>query len=122
MYCFCKCFQNFYISCRPVTLRRSRCWQMFFKISVLKNFGIFTKNTSVGVVFLIKFSPATLLKGDCNTGAFREYCKNFKKNFFYKTPQVTASFYLKRILPRQFFRTSTFQNTFQQLLQPTSKI
>ena len=46
---------------------------MFHKKSVLKNFAIFTGKGLRWSLFIIKlqtFWPATLLKGDSNTGVF----------------------------------------------------
>ena len=60
---------------------------MFIKISQYSQ-----DNTYVGVSFLIKLQPATLLKRDSSTGGgvCSEYCKIFKNTFFYSTPPVAA--------------------------------
>ena len=58
---------------------------MFFKISSLKNFEIFTEKYLCWGLFLIKlqdFKSATFLKRDSNTGASCGYCKFFKNSFF----------------------------------------
>ena len=52
---------------------RSSCLQLFFKISVLKNFTILTEKHLWWSLFIIKlqaFRPATLLKRDSNPGLF----------------------------------------------------
>ena len=52
---------------------RSSCSQVFFKISVVKNFTIFTEKHLCWCLFLIKLQawrPTTLSKRDSNTGVF----------------------------------------------------
>ena len=58
----------------------SSCSQIFIKISVLKNFAIFTgKQHAIfcNIPFLRKLKPASLLKGDSNTGVFLWILRNF---------------------------------------------
>ena len=72
---------------------RRSCSQMFFKITVLKNFKIFTGKHLCWSLFLIKFQswwPATLLKRNSNTGVFCEYCKILKISSFSRTPMKVA--------------------------------
>ena len=59
---------------------RSSCSQIFTKISVLKNFAIFTGKHLCRSPFLGKLQvlkPANLLKGDSNTGVFPWILRNF---------------------------------------------
>ena len=59
---------------------RSSCSQIFIKISVLKNFAIFTGKHLCRSLFLRKLQvlkPASLLKGDSNTGVFLWILRNF---------------------------------------------
>ena len=70
----------------------SSCFQMFFKMDVLKNFGIFTEKHLCLSLFLIKFQAwraATLLKRDSNTGIFLRILQIFLLN------NVPFSFSLK---------------------------
>ena len=56
-----------------VSLVRSSCSQMIFKIGVLKNFAIFTEKYLCWTLFLIKLPDlrlANLIKRDSNTGVF----------------------------------------------------
>ena len=58
---------------------------MFFEISSIKNFAIFTGKHLFWGLFLIKlqaFRPATFLKRDLNTGVLCGYCELYKNNFF----------------------------------------
>ena len=58
----------------------SSCSQIFIKISVLKIFAIFTgKQHAIfcNIPFLRKLKPASLLKGDSNTGVFLWILRNF---------------------------------------------
>ena len=67
--------------------------QMFFKISVLKNFSMFTGKNLFWSLLLLKFeafSPAIFLIRDSNTVVFSKYCKIYKNNFSYRTPAATA--------------------------------
>ena len=55
------------------SLHRSSRRQILFQIGVLKNFAIFTGKHLCWSLFLIKlqdWNPATLIKGDSNTGVF----------------------------------------------------
>ena len=59
---------------------RSSCSQIFIKISVLKNFAIFTGKHLCWSLFLRKLQvlkPASLLKRDSNTGVFLWILRNF---------------------------------------------
>ena len=59
---------------------RSSCSQIFIKISVLKNFAIFTGKHLCRSLFLRTLQvlkPASLLKGDSNTGVFLWILRNF---------------------------------------------
>ena len=59
---------------------RSSCSQIFIKISVLKNFAILTGKHLCQSLFLRKLQvlkPASLLKGDSNTGVFLWILWNF---------------------------------------------
>ena len=58
----------------------SSCSQIFIKISVLKNFAIFTVKHLCWSLFLTKLqvlNPAILLKGDSNTGVFLWILRKF---------------------------------------------
>ena len=71
---------------------KSRRLQMFFKISVLKNFAIFTGKHLCWSYFLIELQrPAILLKRDSNTVSFCEYCEIFKDAYFEEHMQTVAS-------------------------------
>ena len=62
---------------KSLTDRSSSCLQLFFKIDILKNFVIFTRNHLCWRSFLIKlhgWRPATLLKRDSN--------KSLRKPFY----------------------------------------
>ena len=64
---------------------RSSCSQIFVKISVLKNFEIFTGKHLCWIIFLRKLQalkPASLLKGDPNTGVFVWILQNFYEQLF----------------------------------------
>ena len=70
---------------------RSSRSQIFFKIGVLKNFAKFTRKQPCWSLFLITlqaWKPATLLKGDSNTGVFLWIWRIFKKSCFYRIPLV----------------------------------
>ena len=69
------------------TVRRSR-FQMFFKISALKNFANFTGKQLCWSLFLIKLQ-LQLYQKEAPTQVF--FCEIFKKTFFYRTPPVAAS-------------------------------
>ena len=59
---------------------RSSCSLIFIKISVLKNFAIFTRKQLCWSLFLRKWQVlkhASLLKGDSNTGVFLWILQNF---------------------------------------------
>ena len=59
---------------------RSSCSQIFIKISVLKNFAIFTGKHLCRSLFLRKLQvlkPTSLLKGDSNTGVFLWILRKF---------------------------------------------
>ena len=69
---------------------RSSCWQMFFKIGVLKNFAIFSgkncdwvscRRSSLQLYW--KATPAQVFS--C------EYCKIFKNNFLIKSLSLVAA-------------------------------
>ena len=73
---------------------RSSRSQIFFKIGVLKNFAKFTRKQPCWSLFLITlqaWKPATLLKGDSNTGVFLWIWRIFKKSCFYRIPLVATS-------------------------------
>ena len=67
--------------------------QIFFEISSIKNFAIFTENTCFGVslIKLQTFRPATFLKRDSNTGVSCGYCEPFESSFFYRKFPEAAS-------------------------------
>ena len=75
--------------CKKRTWWETETWQkqpgsrskMFFKISVLKNFAIFTGIRLCWSLLLIKLRPGTMY----------ECCQIFKKIFFYRRPLVAAS-------------------------------
>ena len=52
---------------------RSSCWQMFFKIDVLKNFVIFTRKLFV----LESLKACNFIKKDSETGVFMWILQNF---------------------------------------------
>ena len=65
---------------------RSSCWQMFFKIGVLKIFAIFSGKQLCWSLFLMKLQvrkPATLLKKYPTQVFSCEFCEIFKNRFFY---------------------------------------
>ena len=67
---------------------------MFFEISSLKNFAIFTGIYLCWGLFLIKlqaFRPSTFLKRNSNTGVSCGYCKIFKNSLFHRAPPAVAS-------------------------------
>ena len=67
---------------------------MFFKIGVLKNYIIFTKNTcaEVSLQKSCKSEGVHHYKKETPTQVFScEYCKDFKNTFFYRTYPVAAS-------------------------------
>ena len=70
----------------PLKQSKSSHSQMFFEISSLKNFTVFTgKHLSWGL-FLIKlwaFRPTNFLKRDSNTGVSWWYCKFSRVVFLY---------------------------------------
>ena len=75
------------------TTRSSR-FQMFFKISVLKSFAIFSKMHLCWSVFLNNLQAEGLqlyLKKSPTQVFFCEVCEIFENTFFYRTPPVTAS-------------------------------
>ena len=58
---------------------------MFFEISSLKNFAIFTgKHLCWGLFFIkfLTFRPATFFERDSNTGVSCGYCEVFMNSFF----------------------------------------
>ena len=63
-------------------LRRSSRSQMFFKISVLKNFALFTGKHLCWSLFLIKRE----------TGVFLWILRNFYEQLFHRTPLAAAFF------------------------------
>ena len=73
---------------------RSSCSQILIKISVLKNFAIFTEKHLCWSLFLRNLQvlkPASLLKEHSNTDVFLWILQSFKNSLFYKTPLVAAS-------------------------------
>ena len=62
---------------------RSSRSQLFFKIGILKNFAIVTGKHLCWSHFLIKVTPAQVFS--------YEYCENFKRSFFSRTPLVAVS-------------------------------
>ena len=73
---------------------RSSHSQIFFKISALKHFAIFTGKYLCKTLFLINlqtFSPATSFTRDSNRAVFCKYCKIFKSSFFDRWPLVATS-------------------------------
>ena len=80
------------------TFFRSSCFQMFFKVGVLKSYAIFAGKHLRWSHFWIKFQsfrPGTL-KITPTKVLFCEYCKIFKNSFFHRTPPVAASVTCKR--------------------------
>ena len=70
---------------RCFRVNRSRLWQMFFKIDVLKNFVIFTAKHLIWSLFLLKLlanRPTPLLRKDSNAGFSCEYSKILRTGFF----------------------------------------
>ena len=68
--------------------------QMFFEISSLKNFAIFTGKQLFWGLFLIKlqiFMPVTFLKRDSNSGISCGHCEMIKNSFFYRKRPVGPS-------------------------------
>ena len=77
----------------PFRIYRSSCWQMFFKIVVLKNSANFTGKHLCWSHFLIKlqaWGSATLLKRDSNTDVFLWNKQNFTNTYFKEHLQTTA--------------------------------
>ena len=69
----------------PLKKSKSGRLQLFFELSGIKNFAIFTGKHLYSGPFLIKlqvFRPATFLKRDSNTGVSCGYCEIFKNSFF----------------------------------------
>ena len=69
----------------PLKKSKSSRSQLFFELSRIKNFAIFTGKHLCSGLFLIKlqaFRPATFLKRDSNTGVSCGYCEIFKNSFF----------------------------------------
>ena len=67
---------------------------MFFEISSLNYFAIFTGKHLCWGLFLIKlqaFRRATLLKRDTNSGVSCGYYEIFKNSLLYRKPPVAAS-------------------------------
>ena len=84
------------LACQNLQTRidRSSRSQIFFKIDVLKNFAKFTRKQPCWSLFLITlqaWKPATLLKGDSNTGVFLWIWRIFKKSCFYRIPLMATS-------------------------------
>ena len=75
--------------------RRSSCSQIFLKISVLKNFAIFTGKHQCWSPFYRKLQvlkPAQVYQKETPTQVFScEYCEIFKNSFLYRTTMVVAS-------------------------------
>ena len=65
--------------------------QMFFKISVLKNFAGKQLRWNLVLIKLQTFRRATLIKRVFNKSAFLWNLQNFQQNFFYRTLPVAAS-------------------------------
>ena len=73
--------------CNSESLKKSKSSrsQMFFEISSIKNFAIFTGKHlcwGLGLIKLHACRPATFLKRDSNTGVSCGYCEIFKNSFF----------------------------------------
>ena len=69
----------------PLKKSKSGRLQLFFELSGIKNFAIFTGKHLYSGPFLIKlqvFRPTTFLKRDSNTGVSCGYCEIFKNSFF----------------------------------------
>ena len=69
---------------------------MFFKISFLKNFTIFTWKNQCSSLFLVKLQarrPASLLRRYFDRGVFLWILQKFEEYlfYFYRTPQVAAA-------------------------------
>ena len=82
-------------------------FQMFFKISVLKSFAIFSKMHLCWSVFLNNLQAEGLqlyLKTSPTQVFFCEVCEIFENTFFYRTPPVTAS------APRRLLLFFLFRN------------
>ena len=68
---------------------------MFLKIAVPKNFAVLSRNTCAGIPFnkIAGLKACIFIKKDTPTQVFScEYCKIFKKSFFYRTPPVHYTF------------------------------
>ena len=71
---------------------------MFFKIDVLKNFGIFIGGYLCWSLYSIKFQawrPTSSLKRDSNSGIFVWISRIFKNSLPYWTPPVAVSIWSK---------------------------
>ena len=69
----------------PLKKSKSSHSQMFFEISSIKNFAIFTGKHlcwGLGLIKLHACRPATFLKRDSNTGVSCGYCELYKNSFF----------------------------------------
>ena len=91
-------------------LRRSSRSQMFFKISVLKNFALFTGKHLCWSLFLIKRE----------TGVFLWILRNFYEQLFHRTPLAAAFFVWSMgwCLKLTRFLTTKWQNSIKILLNP----
>ena len=77
---------------------RGISWQVIFKIGVLKNFAAFTGKHlcwSLILVKLLAWFGATLLERDSHTGVFQWNLLIFKNTFFYGTPPVVPSAFIR---------------------------
>ena len=87
----------------PWLVNRSRCWQMFFKISVLKNFGNFTGKHLCWSLFLIKQQ------------VYGQTLKQFVGNS--KTPPVAASVLKLNTMSNTRDIVKKFQKRKEQLIE-----
>ena len=85
--CFCRYLK---IQFSSHTARSSRS-QIFFKISVLVRFVMFTRKRLYCSFILVKLQALTLLEKTPTQVFSCEYWKIFKNNFFYRTLLVAAS-------------------------------
>ena len=73
---------------------KSNLSQIFFEISVLNYFAIFTRKRLCRNYFLIELQACRseiLLKRDSSTDVFLEYCKIFRNTYFLEHLQTVAS-------------------------------
>ena len=96
---------KYYFSTNSISYRNSPS-PMFFKIGIIKNFVIFTREKLYWSVSLINFqtySFATLMKWGFTKRNFvkvffREYCKMFKNSFLWNTSDSCFFSFVRKVL------------------------